>query len=80
MPADKPRKHDIVLRESKDGGWCVLQDGVERLSPGVGVHLTDQDRAEASGDDIARYENVDLWLYENGKYALLKSYRGVLTA
>jgi hypothetical protein len=75
MATDKPQKNDIVVREGKGGGWTVLQDNVERLSPGVGLHLTDRDRAEEVGDDIARYEHADLWAFENGRYTRLKSYR-----
>jgi hypothetical protein len=74
--ATQPRKHDIVLRESEDGVWIILQDGDERLRVGgAGVHLVDRDRAEETADDIATYEKVDLWLLDAGQYTLLRSHR-----
>ena len=79
MAGDTPRKNDIVVREKRDGSWTVVQDGAERLaSAGAGIHLVDRDRAQETADDIASFEQVDLWVFENGQYALLKSYRGVV--
>ena len=75
--AVKPRKNDIVLREMEDGAWVIFQDGDERLrvGGGAGVHLVDRERAQETADDIAAYENVDLWLFENGTHTLLTSHR-----
>lgn len=75
MAAGTPQKNDLVVKETEDGGWTVLQDGEERMPHGSGIHLTDRDRAEETADDIGSYEKVDIWVMDRGQYSLLRSYR-----
>jgi nucleotide-binding universal stress UspA family protein len=70
--AGKPARNDICLRQKGDGAWSVFQAGDERLPPVAGVDLTDRERAEEVAQDIAGYENVELWVYEHDGYVRVK--------